>query len=121
MEFSIAPFLTGFFIFEWVVRIIMLFTVPRRRKPSSANAWLLLVILTPTLGAVLFYMFGHPKLPKTRRVSQRQVDIMTQKELEELNHSNSKLFASLDNDSHKSLARLATVLGGMPPMTGNDI
>lgn len=121
MEFSVAPFLTGFLIFEWIVRIIMLFIVPRRRKPSSANAWLLLVILTPTLGAVLFYMFGHPKLPKTRRERQRQVDIMTQKELNELNNSNRELFANLGNDNHKTLARLATVLGGMPPINGNDI
>lgn len=121
MEFSVAPFLTGFLVFEWVVRIIMLFIVPRRRKPSSANAWLLLIILTPTLGAILFYMFGHPKLPKVRRERQRRVDLMTQKELDELNYSKSALFAKLDNDNHKSLARLATVLGGMPPMTGNSV
>ena len=87
MEFSVAPLLTGFLIFEWVVRIIMLFIVPRGRKPSSANAWLLLVILTPTLGAVLFYMFGHPKLPKIRRERQRQVDIMTQNELDGLKNT----------------------------------
>lgn len=121
MEFSIAPFLTGFLVFEWVVRVIMLFIVPRSRKPSSANAWLLLIILTPTLGAILFYMFGHPKLPNARRERQRQVDIMTQKELDELNHTKPGLFANLDNDNHKTLARLATVLGGMPPMTGNSI
>jgi len=121
MEFSVAPFLTGFLIFEWLVRIIMLFIVPKHRKPSSANAWLLLIILTPTFGAILFYMFGHPKLPKTRRERQRQVDLMTQKELDELNHSKSELFANLSNDNHKTLARLATVLGGLPPMTGNDI
>lgn len=121
MNFNITPELSVFLLFEWFVRIIMLFIVPIRRKPSSANAWLLLIIVAPTLGAVLFYMFGDPKLPKIRRQRRKEVDAMTLKELDELRHSRSNLFATIKNDDRRTLARLATVLGGLPPMNGNSV
>ena len=121
MNFNLPSFVTAVLVTEWIVRIAMLFIVPRRRKPSSANAWLLLIIVTPTLGALLFYMFGDPKLPMSRRSSRHKVDQMTQKELGELRKSHKGLFAKITNEDHQILARLATVLGGLPPMTGNKV
>jgi len=49
------------------------------------------------------------------------MDELTQKEMSELRKSNTPLFAHLDNENHRTLARLATVLGGLPPMNGNKI
>lgn len=121
MDYLYTPLVGGFFIFEWLLRLIMLFIVPHRRKPSSANAWLLLIMILPTIGTIVFYMFGNPKLPKTRRAQRRKVDILTNKELDTLKKSHKQLFSNLDNKDHKTLARLATVLGGMPPMTGNSV
>lgn len=121
MDLIFTPFLGGFFIFEWLVRVVMLFIVPHRRKPSSANAWLLLIMVLPTIGMILFYMFGNPKLPKSRRAQRRRVDELTQKELTMLKQTHRDLFSNLDNKDHKTLARLATVLGGMPPMSGNSV
>lgn len=121
MIFDITPQLSFFLLFEWFLRIIMLFIVPIRRKPSSANAWLLLIIVTPTLGAILFYMFGDPKLPRTRRNRRRAVDEMTRKELDELKRTRKGIFTNLENENHRTLARLATVLGGLPPMNGNSV
>lgn len=121
MNFSVNPLLAGFLILEWVVRIIMLFSVPKRRKPSSANAWLLLIMIFPTVGAILFYMFGNPKLPKTRRKRRRDMDDSTTKELDALRKKDQKIFAKLDNDDHSTLSKLAEVLGGMPVMGGNKV
>lgn len=121
MNFNITPQIAGFFVVEWVIRVVMLFIVPGRRKPSSANAWLLLIMIAPTLGALIFYMFGDPKLPKIRRRLRREVDAMSQKELDELRRTHPDLFERVANENHRTIARLATVLGGMPPMRGNKV
>ena len=41
----------------------MLFIVPTNRKPSSATAWLLLIVLLPYLGLLIYLLIGNPKLP----------------------------------------------------------
>lgn len=119
--FDVAPYVATVLVVEWFLRLLMLFIVPRNRKPSSANAWLLLIMVTPTVGTLLFYMFGDPKLPKARRTRRRTVDKMSKKELLELKKTHNELFTDLPNADHKTLAKLATVLGGMPPMTGNKV
>ncbi|HMT55828.1 MAG TPA: cardiolipin synthase [Candidatus Saccharibacteria bacterium] len=121
MQLTFTRLFAGFFIFEWVIRIVMLFIVPSRRKPSSANAWLLLIMVIPTIGTILFYMFGDPKLPKTRRRLRRKVDSFTRDELDKLRGSYPNLFAKLVKSDYQTLSRLATVLGGLPPMNGNKI
>jgi cardiolipin synthase len=121
MNFNITPQLAGFLVIEWVIRLIMLFVVPSRRKPSSANAWLLLIMVVPTVGIVLYYMFGDPKLPKTRRKLRREVDRMSYNEIQLLRTKRPELFEKIEDPSFRSTARLATVLGGMPPMNGNTV
>lgn len=120
MSFSLSPLFAGIFVAEWALRIVMLFVVPKKQRPSSANAWLLLIMIFPTVGTLLFLMFGNPKLTKIRTKKRRQVDVLTKKELSELGSSHKDLFATLENDDHRTLARLATYLGGLPPMKGNS-
>ncbi len=109
------------FGFEWMIRLVMLYIVPRRgRTLAAANAWLLLVMLLPSIGSLLFFMFADPKLPKVRRARQRETDRLTRKELDDLRGSKG-VIAEPDSDSAKTLSHLATQLGGLPPMAGNDI
>jgi cardiolipin synthase len=110
-----------FFIFEWVLRLVMLYFVPRKKSPATANGWLLLIMLLPTIGTLLYLMFGSPKLPRIRRQKQRKVDQLTAVELDELRAKNPQLVPQLDNPDYVSLSRLASVLGGLPPMTGNKV
>ncbi len=107
--------------FEWAIRLIMLYIVPRRgRTLASANGWLLLVMLLPSIGSILFFMFADPKLPAIRRKRQGEVDKLTAKELDEIQALN-EVFAEPETESGKSLSNLATKLGGLPPMAGNSI
>src|SRR4029450_13693492 len=55
----------------YLLPIIMLFIVPTNRKPSSATAWLLLIVLLPYLGLLIYLLIGSPKLPAYRRARQR--------------------------------------------------
>ncbi|QGH68775.1 cardiolipin synthase [Pseudactinotalea sp. HY158] len=54
--------------------LIILFTafsISANRKPSSALAWLLVVIFVPLLGVVAYLLIGTAKLPQDRRDKQR--------------------------------------------------
>lgn len=65
-----------YYISEWVVRLGMLLYVPRRRSPSAARTWLLLIFLFPWPGLVLYAVFGRPRVPQRRRALQAQVSAM---------------------------------------------
>jgi len=110
-----------FIVFEWLLRLTMLFIVPRNRRPSAAAVWLLLIMIEPIVGSTLFAILGTPKLPKKRRALQVIVDGFTADELNKLRAIDETLFANLKNDDHATISRLATVLGGLPPMTGNEV
>jgi len=60
------------------VGLFVLFTafvvVPRNRRPSSATAWIIIIVFVPVVGVVAFFLIGSPQLPLSRRVKQRNVD-----------------------------------------------
>jgi cardiolipin synthase len=114
-------FLFVFVIFEWILRITMIFIVPKNRRPSSATSWLLLIMIIPTIGTILFAMFGNPKLNKTRRINQASVDKLTTKELNQLRRTNPQVFVLPENDTLAEVSKLADVLGGLPAMAGNKV
>lgn len=114
-------FVFGFVVFEWVLRIIMLFVVPKDRRPSSATSWLLLIMIVPLLGTILFAMFGNPKLNKSRRKIQADADNLTAKELDKLRETHPDIFVLPKDEQLTEVAKLASVLGGLPPMAGNKV
>ena len=111
--------LIAYLVLEWVLRVVMLFFVPHNRRPSSATAWILLIMVLPVIGAILFAMFGNPRLPKNRRDAQAKIDKLTQKELETLYLTYPKTFKNLESANSVTLAKLSHSLGGLPPMHGN--
>jgi hypothetical protein len=64
----------------WVIIVAALFVVPRNRKPGSATAWLMLVLLFPFVGLFLYWLIGSPKLSRRRRAQQRRMDAMLARE-----------------------------------------
>jgi cardiolipin synthase A/B len=42
------------------IKIVALGTIPGNRRPSSSIAWLLLIVVTPILGLVIFLLIGSP-------------------------------------------------------------
>jgi cardiolipin synthase A/B len=58
---------------EALLLVIALVVAPRNRRPSSALAWILLVVVLPIVGLALFLLIGSPKLPKGRRDKQRRI------------------------------------------------
>ena len=57
----------------WVVRVGMLLYVPRRRSPSAARMWLMLIFLFPWPGLVIYAVLGRLHPPKRRVELQAKV------------------------------------------------
>src|SRR5512141_1364154 len=62
-----------YFVSEWLIRAGMLLYVPRRRSPSAARMWLMLIFLFPWPGLVIYAVFGRPRLPQRRVELQAKV------------------------------------------------
>ena len=46
------------FALDFLIKLVMIGVVPGGRKPSSANAWLLLILFVPVIGLPLFLLMG---------------------------------------------------------------
>jgi len=67
---SIAP-ATTIIVIDWIIRIYLIFHVPRGRKPTAATAWLLAIFLLPgIIGWLLYVIIGSTTLSKQRRARQ---------------------------------------------------
>ncbi len=71
---AIQALLIAWVAFQWVLRILALFIVPRNRKPDSGMSWLLFIFLIPEVGWIAFLIFGFSKLPRSRRDAQVTLD-----------------------------------------------
>ena len=48
------------YLVELTIKIVALGTVPNNRRPSSSIAWLLLIVVTPIFGLVIFLVDRQP-------------------------------------------------------------
>ena len=44
--------------FEFAIRAVALGVVPKHRRASTSNAWLVLIFLSPFVGVPLYFIFG---------------------------------------------------------------
>ena len=111
----------------YLLPIIMLFIVPSNRKPSSATAWLLLIVLLPYLGLLIYLLIGNPKLPARRQAQQRTATEMITASVEEARaHPDlaPQARALLDppiSERYQPFVALNTHLGELPAFAGNSI
>lgn len=107
------------FTLDWLIRIWFLFHIPKKRKPSSAIAWLLLIFILPGLGVLLFLIIGSPKLSFRRRRKQVQIDELIAKATQ---HTADDL-DGLDRAQRtriESIVRLNRSLSKLPARAGNS-
>ena len=105
------------YLIELVIKIIALGTIPRNRRPSSSLAWLLLIVVTPVLGLLLFFLIGSPFVRGRReriQIEANEVIIERTADLPEL-PGGIELPVGVD-----SLVRLNRRLGSLPLMSGTS-
>jgi cardiolipin synthase len=64
-----------------LINVIVLGLVPERRSPSSAMAWLLLMLLVPVFGLLAYLLIGSPYVPRKRRQEQLEAGAVIQSSL----------------------------------------
>lgn len=123
MHVAFSQLFTLIYIMEWGIRVVMVFVVPRNRKPSSATAWLVLIMVMPTLGLLVFWLLGSPKLNKKRRQIQNQMNNRLKNVFKNLSKdtSFSKYFVSKVPIEIKPVVDLNSKLGTMPLLSNNQI
>jgi cardiolipin synthase len=117
--FSDHPlWLNVFFAAEWAVRLAMIVIVPFRRSPEAAKGWLLLIFFEPTVGLVLYWLIGRPKLPGWRLQRQAEFDKLSRPIFERLAGHPSISHPDLGPELNKAVT-LAENLGELPILAGN--
>ncbi len=61
-------------ILDIVIVLVAGAYVATNRNPSSAIAWILMFVFLPVVGIFFFLLIGSPKLPKSRKAKQREVN-----------------------------------------------
>jgi len=108
------------YITEWIVRVVALFVVVHKRRPTTALAWLVVIYFQPWIGIFLYVLIGRQRLPwrRTRQYTQLV------KRLEHLK----KQFDRHPHVTHpelgpqcKAAITLAERFGLMPILEGNSV
>jgi len=70
---GVISFSIAYYISEWVIRLIMLEVVIRRRRPDSAMAWLLVIFFLPWPGLFAYWLIGENRLPRRHQRQDRPI------------------------------------------------
>jgi cardiolipin synthase A/B len=62
------------YLLDLAIKVVALGLVPEGRRPSSATAWLLLILFLPVIGLVPFWLIGSPFVDRGRRRQQTAAD-----------------------------------------------
>lgn len=103
-------------VLELLLVVCALIVAPRGRRPSSALAWILLIIAVPVLGLVAFFFLGSPYLPKSRRDAQRRMNERIADRAEDIGAPPS---GSVTPAWLAPIVRLTRNNGAMPMLDGN--
>ncbi|HSU36323.1 MAG TPA: cardiolipin synthase [Propionibacteriaceae bacterium] len=76
-ELSVPAWLSiAFVAVEYVIKIVAIGVVPENRRPSSSQAWLLLILVLPVVGLPLFLLIGSPYVQGRRHRIQANANAM---------------------------------------------
>ncbi|SIR89303.1 cardiolipin synthase [Microbacterium sp. RURRCA19A] len=109
--FEASWLVIALFVIDLVVRIAAVIIVPRNRRPTAAMAWLLAIYFIPFVGVLLFLLIGNPRLPRTRRRKQADINRYIHDTSESLEFGTLRPNAP---DWFRALVRLNRNLGAMP-------
>lgn len=101
-----------------LVRLFLLFYIPRNRKPTSALAWLFAIAFIPFVATVLFLIIGRRNLSKQRRAKQEHINNIYKSYNKDLHGS--KLHSTVPA-KYASAASLAEELTCLAPTGHNNI
>jgi cardiolipin synthase len=102
---------------DLVLRIALLGIIPHNRKPSSAMAWLLLVLLVPFLGLAIFLLLGRAEIGRHRHAKQAEVNAL----IRQRTTNAPALPLGATSPYVESVITLNRNLGALPASSGNAV
>ncbi|WP_147918332.1 cardiolipin synthase [Ruania zhangjianzhongii] len=116
---EVTPWTVSLLVAHVLVIFVTATSVSANRKPSSAVAWLLVVLFIPALGVIAYLLIGTAKLPQDRRDKQQfvteQILARTPGDLDQLLHS------SPWPDWLPTVVQLNRTLGSLPMLPNNRV
>jgi cardiolipin synthase A/B len=107
----------GLLALDLALRIALLGIIPHNRKPSSAMAWLLLVLLIPFVGLAIFLLLGRTQIGRRRHEKQAEVNDLIRR-----NTSTATGSPHAPGSSYvESVVTLNRNLGALPASEGNEV
>src|SRR4051794_20124523 len=74
---TMAPWIAAaLYLTDLALKVVALGVVPKNRRPSSGMAWLLLILVLPVFGWVVFLVLGRTKLGRRRNEQQAEVNAL---------------------------------------------
>lgn len=105
-------------LLDLAIRVLALGIIPGNRRPTTAMAWLLGIFFVPSLGLVLFLLFGNFRLSRRRRAQQEAVNTRIRAGSSELAADESRYAGP---EWVASAAELNKTLGSLPMVDGNSV
>ena len=109
----------AYYLSEWVIRLVLLFQVPRRRRPISSLAWLAVIFFQPWVGLFFYLLIGRNRLP-LRRTRQHSLLLAELESIEKRFEGHPHLIQPELGPGSWAAVRLAERLGYMPILGGNS-
>ncbi|WJY68855.1 cardiolipin synthase [Corynebacterium auris] len=72
LDLDISYFQLALMVLDYGIKFVMIGVVPSNRRPSSANAWLLLILLLPVVGLPLYLLMGSTFVSRRRHGIQQR-------------------------------------------------
>lgn len=99
------------FALDFLIKLVMIGIVPGGRKPSSANAWLLLILFFPVVGLPLFLLMGSRIASRRRHRIQEEA----KKALDDIHTDIPDQPCTLESEA-SAIVRLNRTLTGYPAL-----
>lgn len=107
-------------IVEWLIRLVMMPILVRRRGSMAAMAWLLVIFFEPFVGLFLYLLIGENRLPR-RRIRKHLHATGSVDLINKLAHTQPHITRPQLPPEQVSLVTLAERLGDLPIVGGNDV
>ena len=102
-------------ITDYVIKILAIGVLPSNRKPSSAMAWLILILIIPFAGFIVFLFLGRTNVGAKRLARQREAEAAVRAATDRLPVAPVAGPVYLGSDGHpQPEARLAAAPGRQP-------
>lgn len=109
---------TTVLVIDVILRIVALVVIPYNRRPAAAMAWLLLIMINPIIGWLIFSVLGNTRLPKSRRKKMRELmDLIGDRVKDAQDEADVNRTAKW----FPGVLKLNRTLTNMPHVGGNDI